>query len=227
MTTIHLLGPWWAAPPLLLSERSVFSLPFPSSLPCCLWLSELPLSLQHTQQPAGLSLEPRWGKERSHRICLEDSACALCLLEEKGGSQQHDDLSPHPVPSRQLCPPRPANQCRLMPSLLYCPFLAMGSGQGQSRQLCLGSRATTPHLSASNHIPWAPMPACLSLNLLCKSENVLRCPVPIPCHLPLGAIILYSRKGAVPLPSHLLPGIRACLCCHVTSQTSRSGANGP
>lgn len=137
VTTIHLSGPWWAAPPLLLSERSVFSLPFPSSLPCCLWLSELPLSLQHTQQPAGLSLEPRWGKERSHRICLEDSACALCLLEEKGGSQQHDDLSPHPVPSCQLCPPRPANQCRLMPSLLYCPFLAMGSGQGQSTQLCL------------------------------------------------------------------------------------------
>lgn len=180
------------------------------------------MSLQHTQQPAGLSLEPRRGKEQSHRIRLEDSACALCLLEEKGGSQQHDDLSTHPVPSRQLCPPRPANQCRSMPSLLYCPFLAMGSGQGPSRQLCLGSGAPHPapvsfkphSLGSYASLPFPPSP-------------VLRCPVPIPCHLPLGAILLYSSKGAVPLPSHLLPGIRACLCCHVTSQTSSSGANGP
>lgn len=215
---IHLSGPWWAAPPLLPSERSVFSPPFPSSLPRCLWLSERPLSLQHTAVAASRTGQDLAGGRSGHRICPEDSACALCLLEEKGGSQPHDGLSSHPAPSRQLCPPRPANQCRLMPSLLYWPFLAVGSGQGQSKQPCLASRPLPPPPSASNLTPWAPMPACLSLHLLYKSKNVLRCPVLIPCHLPLGTIIPYSNKGAVLLPSHLLPGIRARPCCQATSQ---------
>lgn len=164
------------------------------------------------RQPAGLRLEPglgALGEEPSPGSCM----CTFVYWKRREGHSSQC-LSTHPAPTHQVCPPRPAGLCRLMPSLLCAHCLAVGRSQWQSEQQCLAPEPPPTHtLSASSHTPGAPMPVCLSLHLLYKNKNVFRCPVLIPYHRPWRTIAFYSsKKAAGRLPSHLLPGIRAPVC---------------
>lgn len=89
----------------------------------------------------------------------------FCLLEEKGGSQQPVASPLTLLPARQMCPPRPASPAGWC--LHPCPvtFLPWGVDSGRANSsVWLVSPPTPPHtLSAADHTPWAPRPACLSL----------------------------------------------------------------
>lgn len=87
------------------------------------------------RQPAGLRLEPglgALGEEPSPGSCM----CTFVYWKRREGHSSQC-LSTHPAPSHQVCPPRPAGLCRLMPSLLCTHCFAVGRSQWQSEQQCL------------------------------------------------------------------------------------------
>lgn len=86
VTTTHLSGPWWAAPPFLM--RGVFSpLAFLPPFPIASGSGGYPRVFNPLRQPAGLRLEPGLGMLGGGALTW-DLHVHFCLLEEKGGSQQ-------------------------------------------------------------------------------------------------------------------------------------------
>lgn len=122
VTTTHLSGPWWAAPPFLM--RGEFSpLAFLPPFPIASGSGGYPRVFNPLRQPAGLRLEPglgTLGEEPSPGICM----CTFVYWKRREGHSSqwpfHSPCSQPPVVPTEACRPVQADAFISVLSLPCC-----------------------------------------------------------------------------------------------------------